>query len=113
MAVAIKECCKMRAGTELGRCKQCGSPYCTVCVVTGPTGRFCSQECKQKHEAFAQKAQQMQTKARGSTWIKVRQSIAYLIAMAAIIAAAIFGLTLFEVPVLSDIAWTVRNLLGV
>lgn len=113
MAVHIKDCCKARASMELGHCKQCGAPYCTVCVVSGPTGRFCSPECKAKHENFTQHAQQLDAKSRGATWVRVRQTIAYFVVLAAVIAVVLFAATLFPVPILSDLGWSMRNMLGI
>ncbi len=40
----------------VGRCKQCGKPFCSTCEIPGPTGKFCSDPCKQRHEVFVKRA---------------------------------------------------------
>ncbi len=95
------------------RCKQCGKPVCNACVVVGPRGRFCSIPCQQRFEAFAQQAQASETKARGSFFVKLRNTVGALVII--VVALAVVGVVsiLFEVPVLSGIAWKVRGLLGI
>lgn len=59
-------CINHPAIEAVARCKQCGKPVCGACLVTGPTGRFCSDTCKDKHEKFIGRAQDMQRNARST-----------------------------------------------
>ncbi len=106
--------CINHPGVEaVGRCKQCGKPFCNSCKIMGPTGLFCSEECKQKHETFVQRAQQFESR-KGSVSImaKVRKILGGLIAI--IIVAIILGVvgTLIDVPILSDLVLRVREFIG-
>jgi hypothetical protein len=89
-----------------GRCKQCTKPFCSACEVAGPTGSFCSEACKKKHETFVQRAAKLDDMQRdtsffGKLWIRVRKVLAFVI-IALILALAVhfMGVT---VPWLSDI----------
>lgn len=95
------------------RCKQCGTPVCNACMVAGATGRFCSNACRDKHQAFVQRAQQLDGKARTSFFAKLRRWAGWLI-MAALV-AVVLGVvgTLFEVPVLTPLVYQVRGMIGV
>jgi len=94
------------------RCKQCGRPVCDSCTVQGPTGRFCGDPCKQKHEAFAQSAQAQNVKVGGSLFTRLKNGVVTLIIVAAVLVAAGVACTVFEVPVLSDLTRAVRGMIG-
>lgn len=95
------------------RCKQCGKPVCNTCVVQGSTGRFCSDSCHQRHEAYTQRAQELDGKARGSAFIKLRSILGTLIIIAAaLVALGVVG-SFMDVPVLSDVVWKIRDILGI
>ncbi|MDQ1256290.1 MAG: hypothetical protein QG656_886 [Candidatus Hydrogenedentes bacterium] len=101
--------CINHPGVEAAaRCRQCGKPVCGACVVSGPTGKFCCEECKGKHENFVQRAEQLDVKKRRGTGMLVglRRLIVKGIILVAVVlfgagAATYFGG--FEIPVLSDI----------
>ena len=57
-------CINHSAVEAVARCKQCGKPVCGQCVVKGPTGSFCSEECQQKNELFTKKAQDLEKKGK-------------------------------------------------
>lgn len=105
--------CINHPGVEaLARCKQCGRPVCGSCVVSGPTGNFCSQPCKEKHQAFMGKAQQLDGKARGGLFAKLRAMCAWIIILAAVCFALGVVATAVEIPVLSDIVFQIRGRIG-
>ena len=95
------------------RCKQCGRPVCNTCVVQGPTGRFCSAPCKQKHETFSQSAQAQDVKGRKPLFTQAKNFVVTLIIVAAVLGAIGVACTVFEVPVLSDLTRSVRGMIGV
>ncbi len=89
-----------------GRCKQCSTPFCDTCAVRGATSNFCSAECKQRHEAFVQRAAKLDDMRRDTrffakTWIWIRKLIVFAI-VALIIAVAVHYLG-YPVPVVSDL----------
>ena len=98
---------------SVGRCKQCSKPFCNACKIQGPTGFFCSAECKQKHEVFVKRAQELDLKKGGL-------GIGYLLskilgwAVALLIIAVVLGVvgTIFQVPVLWPLVQNVRGSIG-
>lgn len=116
MAMAgLGSVCINHPGVEaVGRCKQCGKPFCNACKVSGPTGFFCSAECKQKHEVFVQRAQQLDSKKGGLGFGRLMRRGIGLIMVILIIAIAlgVFG-TIFQVPVLSPMVRSVRSMIGI
>lgn len=92
--------CTAHPTTEaIGRCKQCGKPFCGQCRVQGPTGNFCSEDCRKAHEAFLQRAKQLDDmKARGSVGKFVRNGIT--IAALILIVSAIAHYFGYAVPVI-------------
>jgi hypothetical protein len=107
--------CIGHPGVEaVGRCKQCGKPFCNTCKIIGPTGLFCCEECKQKHETFVERAQKLESR-KGSISImaKVRKLLGSLVAI--VILAIILGVlgTISDIPVLSELVIRVREIIGV
>ncbi|HRK32961.1 MAG TPA: hypothetical protein PLJ47_00090 [Candidatus Hydrogenedentes bacterium] len=107
--------CINHPGVEsVGRCKQCGTPFCNACKVQGPTGFFCSAVCKEKHEVFVKRAQELDTR-------KGRLGIGYFLgrimgfAVALLVIAILLGVVgvVFQVPVLSPFVANVRNSIGI
>lgn len=96
MAVGALSSCTNHPGVEAaGRCKQCGKPFCSACEVAGPTGRFCSQACKDRHESFTQRAAQLDDMRRDTSffaklWIRVKKLLVWVIAALAIAVALHF-----------------------
>jgi len=89
-----------------GRCKQCSKPFCDTCAVRGPTGIFCSQECKQRHEAYVQRAAKLDDMRRDTSffaksWIWIRKLIVF--AIVALIIGVVLHYLGVTVPVLSDL----------
>lgn len=107
--------CINHPGVEaVARCRQCSTPVCNACVVGGPTGRFCSFECREKHEKFVKDAQGCELgKKRGGGFSR---SLRSLVSSAVVLGAVLLALgvvcTIFEVPVLSGLTRTVRGMIG-
>ena len=99
--------CTQHPGFDaIGRCKQCGKPFCSQCQVKGPTGLFCCENCKKMHEAFTQKAMQLDSMTKTSSMLTkltgfVKQLIAWII-LALFIAAIAHYVFNVEVPVISE-----------
>ena len=95
----------------VGRCKQCGKPFCGTCEIIGPTGKFCAEACKQRHEVFVKRASKLDDMRRTSgvfgKLMDRLKKVAVFAAAALIIAVVVhfFGV---RVPILSDI---ISNLL--
>ena len=103
-------CINHRTVESVGRCKQCGKPFCAACKVVGPTGVFCSEECKVKHENFIERAQKLEAK-KGALGIRVklRKLLSTLVTILVIaLVAGVIG-SLFEIPILSDLVLRVRG----
>ncbi len=90
----------------VGRCKQCGKPYCGTCEILGPTGKFCSDPCKQRHEVFVKRAAKLDDMRRTSG---VFGKLMDRLKKASIFAAAILIISIVvhffgvHVPVVSDV----------
>lgn len=105
--------CLNHPGVEAAfRCKQCMKPVCRSCAVTGPRGNFCSDACKEKFEAFAQRAETLDAK-RGGGFAKLRRVFVKLILFAAVLLGAGWLCITLEIPVLSDLVWQIRDRLGI
>ena len=106
--------CINHPGVEAtARCKQCGKPVCGACTVHGPTGKFCSEVCKEKHEGFMQRAQQMQQGSRRTGDIaKLKRLLIKLVIWIVALVAVGFGAIYFQIPVLSNIAWKVYQFIA-
>ncbi len=91
--------CTAHPSTEaIGRCKQCGKPYCGACRVQGPTGYFCSEGCKTNHEAFIQRAKKLDDMKSGfqfGTFIRNAVMVIVILAIGSVI-AHYFG---YDIPV--------------
>lgn len=97
----------------VNRCKQCLAPTCHPCTVVGPTGKFCSEACKETHQAFIQRAQAMESTARSTFFVKLRSLLGSLLVFLAVcIAAGVVG-TVFQIPLLSDLTYWVRTFIGI
>jgi len=96
--------CINHPGVEsIARCKQCGKAVCKACLVTGPTGNFCGDVCRDKHQEFIRRAQELERKkpAGGGARKLAHLAIKLAIYAAVIIAIGVAGI-MFDIPVLSD-----------
>ena len=102
----ISSHCINHVGVEaVGRCKQCGKPFCNTCQVVGPTGKFCSDKCKENHEVFTQRAHQLDSMKKDSTfmaklYIYAKKLIVFAVAI--LIIAVVLAFVGVEVPFVSD-----------
>ena len=94
-------------------CKQCGSPTCHRCTVTGPSGKFCSDRCREIHEAFARHAQAVNTRAPSTLFVKIRSAIGSLLVLSAVCLAIGVVATVIEIPVVSALTRSVRSIIGI
>lgn len=99
----------------VGHCKQCGKPFTSSMKVVGPTGMFCSDTCRERHEAFMRKVHAMETRER-DPWarfrFKIRRFIRRLVWLA-LLAAILFAVgILFPVPFLSPLVERLRLMAG-
>lgn len=96
----------------VGRCKQCGKPFCGTCEVVGPTGRFCGEACKTAHETFVERAKQLDDMRGGAgvfgkLLVRLKQlAILLVVLLLGAVAATYFGI---NVPVIGD---SIANLLN-
>ena len=115
MALGIASGCINHPGVDAAaRCKQCNKPVCSACVVKGPTGNFCSQACKEKHETFVQRAATMDSMRRPSTLgTKLKRLIGKLIVILILLVALGVAGSLIDIPVLTKVVNTVRGIIGI
>ena len=107
--------CLNHPGVEaVGRCKQCSKPFCNACRIQGPTGYFCSAECRQKHEIFVKRAQELDVK-RGGLGVGFFLKRILGLAVAILIIAIVLGVvgSVVETPVLTPLVGSVRNAIGI
>ncbi|MCP4642758.1 MAG: hypothetical protein GY851_20090 [bacterium] len=89
----------------IGRCKQCGAPYTEFNKVIGPTGRFCSDACREQHEEFTRRAQVMDTGRQANTpaLFLLKRFVSKVIVVLILLAFVAFAAMVFDIPVLSDL----------
>jgi len=107
-------CIHHPAVEAVAHCHQCSKPVCGACVVAGPTGKFCSFECQDRHAQFMKNAQGCELKGKpgGGFSRVVRRLMGQLVFLAVALACLGILCTMFEVPVLSDWTRTVRGMIG-
>ena len=90
----------------IGRCKQCGKPFCGACEIQGPTGRFCSESCLKRHEVFIKRAAKLDDMRRTSgVFGKLvdRLKKVTIFAVAILIICVVLHFFGVHIPVVSDI----------
>jgi hypothetical protein len=114
MALGTPSNCINHPSVEaVGRCKQCGKPFCSACAISGPTGKFCSDSCKEKHQAFIQRAQQLERSSVGAGFLlKVRRMVVKVAIWAAVILVVVFLLAKFNVYDVPILAKLMRQYIG-
>jgi hypothetical protein len=107
MTVSTGGCINHPGVEASARCKMCGKGLCNACRIVGPSGIFCSEDCKKRHEEFIRRAEGLERK-QGSSGLfmsRVRNMIGWII----VVVVVAFGVTIagrffgFHVPYLSDI----------
>jgi hypothetical protein len=113
MASGLSSTCTVHSGFEaVARCKQCGKPFCSKCQIKGPTGLFCCVGCKESHEAFTARAQQLDTMRKDSTFfqkIKIMLRQSFFLALAVLIIATLLHFLNIEIPVVSNIIRSIMD----
>lgn len=102
---ASSNCLQHPGFQAIGRCKQCGKPFCSQCQIQGPTGVFCRKECQNAHEVFIQRAAQLDSMTKGTSIIgKLIGGIKTLLGLAilATLIGAIAHYFSVDVPVISE-----------
>ena len=90
---------------SVGRCKQCGKPFCGTCELKGPTGRFCSEDCLKRHEVFVGRASKLDDMRGGSGFLsKLMNRLKKLLfyGAGALIILVVLHFIGVQVPVVSD-----------
>jgi len=113
MAAGLGGCINHPGIEAAARCKMCGKAVCRSCVAPGPTGNFCSDVCRQKHELFAVRANELDGKARSAFFPKLRGFIVNILVVCAGLFAIGFVATFIEIPILSGVTRLVRGLIGI
>lgn len=113
MALRVESGCINHPAIEaVGRCKQCGKPFCSACRIQGPTGNFCSDTCKSMHERFTERAQQLDKMSKSGGflnrlwWLGKKIIVIGLTVVLLVAVATYLGV---NIPVASDI---LRNLIN-
>ena len=106
MALGVESTCINHPAIEAThRCKQCGKPVCGACRVQAPTGNFCSENCRESYQQFADRAEQLDRAApRPSQLWRVRRFIQRLVVLLVVAAFAAVVATYmgFDLPVVSE-----------
>ena len=112
LSASVSGCINHPGIEAVARCKQCGKPVCASCVVRGPTGQFCCEACKERHEKFIARAQELQRTSRPAGMF--RKFIRALLIRLVILIVALIGLGFvalqFNLPAVSDIVRSLREL---
>lgn len=96
------------------KCKQCGKPGCNLCLVSSSMGRFCSEECRDKFEAFARKAEELgEPEIKRPKLLRVRRVVQRLVAVIAVLLGLIIAGSAFYIPGLTQVAYWIRTFLGI
>ncbi|HOV32481.1 MAG TPA: B-box zinc finger protein [Candidatus Hydrogenedens sp.] len=112
----LSSCINHPSVAATARCKQCGKPVCGACVVSSPFGSFCSDACREKFEVFSKRAQELDRNTTQTRWnigVRLRQFFSFIIVvLIVLITLGVIG-TLFYIPVLSQIIFSIRAWLGI
>jgi hypothetical protein len=77
--------------------------------VKGPTGQFCGEECKERHEKFVSRAQELQRTSRGiGVFTRIKSALIKFAVTIVAVAFLGFFAVYFNIPVLGDL---VRNIM--
>ncbi len=98
----------------IGRCRQCSKPVCGECGVRGPQGLYCSEPCREKHEQFMKRAEELGLERVGRRGIAyhIRNLLGTLFMLAVVLFGIGFLATRFYIPVVSEVTETVRAFIG-
>ena len=98
---AESHCVKHREVKAVGRCRQCGSPFCGECRVDADRQSYCSMECRANHKRYAHRAEELDNRIRGAGLLRLAKTLLFVAVVAAALAVGLhfFGI---EVPVVSS-----------
>ena len=105
-----------RMGIDMGmRCKQCNQPITSANIAESALGVFCSDACTEKYEAFVQRAHQLESMRRPRSYARVLKSFIgkVIVILILLVALAVLGAVMPEIPVLGTVVSTLREKLGV
>lgn len=116
MATGTGGCINHPGIEAVARCKMCAKGLCAACRVIGPSGIFCSETCKTRHEEFVKRAAGLERKqATGSLFLtRVRNLVGWILVVLVVVLGAGIGgrIAGFRVPLVSDITDRVLGLIG-
>ena len=97
-----------------GRCKQCGQPYTDYDKVVGATGIFCSEACKERHEAFTKRAADLDDRKNAGASFSFQAKKAFFVFLkVAIVVAIVAAVSLiFHIPVLEPLFLKLKGMIG-
>jgi hypothetical protein len=99
MPIGDESYCLRHSEVEaVGRCRQCGVPFCAKCRVEVPEGTYCSMECRAKHMHFVNRSEELNRGKRGGI---LQKSLMVLLFAAGL--AAVLHFLGIDVPVVSDL----------
>ncbi len=98
------------------RCKQCGIGVCGGCVQMTPSGHFCSQVCREKFEQFSARAKALDDKMKKPVepglFVKLKNLAVGGVLLLLVLGGLGVAGSLWQVPVLTDVVWKVRGIIG-
>jgi len=97
-------CIRHSEVAAVGRCRQCGVPYCSECKVQTSQGNYCSMECRAKHKRFANRSEELNRGKRGG--IPQKAIFLVLVAVGLVVVLHFFDV---NVPILSDLIRGLAN----
>ena len=105
-----------RMGIDMGmRCKQCNQPITSANIAESAFGTFCSDSCKEKYEAFGQRAQQLESMRKPRSFARLLKTFIgkLIVILILLVALGVLGAVMPEIPVLGDAVRVIREKLGV
>jgi len=99
----------------IGRCKQCGGPITDANKVRGPTGVFCSDACRETHEAFIRKAQALDARPKPGLGIGFKlKTLLFRLILLVLALCIVGGASQFiNIPYVSQWVWNFLHGMGV
>ena len=105
-----------RMGVDMGmRCKQCNQPITSGNMTQSAMGVFCSEGCRDKYEAFVERAQQLESMRKPRSFARLLKTFIgkLIVILILLVALGVLGAVMPEIPVLGDAVRVIREKLGV
>ena len=107
-------CINHQEVAAVARCKQCSKPVCAMCIVKGPNGHFCSDECKERYATFIERANKLDKRWwRVGFAARFKYFLVKLIVFLIVVGVIAFCALKFQIPILADIVYWFRDLVGI